>query len=73
MIEFCKLRQKPQPTPDRFNEKMLKLGYTQYSTRINKESVRCWHDVAFRVNDDDQTTLNNDNTSNTTESYMGQA
>ena len=73
LIEFCKTRQKPQPTPDRFNEKMLKLGYTQYSTRINSESVRCWHDVAFTAQTDDQTMLNDDDVSNTSKSYNSQA
>ena len=69
LIKFCKLKQKPQPTTDRFNEKMLKLGYEQYNTTINHTGVRCWRDVVFMANDDDQTMLTDDDTQNTLKTH----
>ena len=73
LIKFCKLKQKPQPTPDQFNQKMLKLGYEQYNTTINHIGVRCWRDVVFQAKDDDQTTLTSNKAQNTTKNNMGQA
>ena len=52
---------------------MLKLGYEQYNTTINHTGVRCWRDVVFMANDDDQTMLTDDDTQNTPKNNMSQA
>ena len=44
----ARLKQKPQPTTDRFNEKMLKLGYDAIQHYYQSVTgVRCWRDVVF--------------------------
>ena len=64
LIKLCTKMQKPQPTGDRFNEKMESIGYEQYSTKRNKESVRCWKDVVLIAEKDCQDTM---------KSYMSQS
>ena len=56
-IKFCTKLQKPTKNNTQFNELMEKHGYGQFTTKIYKESTRCWRDTALIVQDEKQCNL----------------